>query len=60
MLLTLLRWTTSACLAVFLAYSVITGEFKLGRMSIRRREKAATFWFAIGLSVALAVFALSP
>jgi len=55
--LTILRWVTTAFLAVFVVVSVVRGEASFGgpRFSIKRQEKPFAFWAVVGLGVVLIV-----
>jgi hypothetical protein len=55
--LTILRWITTALLAVFVVFSIVRGEVSFGgpRVSIKRREKPLAFWAVVGLGAVLIV-----
>ena len=55
--LTILRWITTALLAVFVVFSIVRGEVSFcgPRVSIKRREKPLAFWAVVGLGAVLIV-----
>jgi len=57
----ILRWVTTALLAVFVVYSVARGEvpFGGGRHAIKRQERPTAYWAVIGLGVILILATLT-
>ena len=59
--LTILRWATSALLAVFVVMSIARGEVSFGgpRFAIKRQEKPLAFWAVVGLAAVLILSAVT-
>jgi hypothetical protein len=59
--LTILRWVTTALLAVFVVLSVARGEITFGgpRFSIKRQEKPFAFWAIVALGAVLVLSTLT-